>query len=69
MKKNKKVTTNTTFNIINCIILFIVAIFLGKISFIKQHDIIGTILFIIIMLVSAVVIYNVHLYFLKKLKK
>ncbi|EHR88939.1 hypothetical protein SEVCU122_0265 [Staphylococcus hominis VCU122] len=42
---------------------------LKKLSFIKQHDILGTILYIIIMLISAVVIYNVHLYFLKKLKK
>lgn len=69
MKKNKKVATNSIFNIINCIILFIVAILFGKISFIKQHDILGTILYIIIMLISAVVIYNVHLYFFKKLKK
>ena len=69
MKKNKKVTINTIFHVINCIIIFIVAVLLKKLSFIKQHDILGTILYIIIMLISAVVIYNVHLYFLKKLKK
>lgn len=68
MKKNKKVTINTTFHVINCIIIFIVAVLLKKLSFIKQHDILGTILYIIIMLISAVVIYNVHLYFFKKLK-
>ena len=69
MKKNKKVTINTTFHVINCIMIFIVAALFKKISFIKHHDILGTILYIIIMLISAVVIYNVHLYFLKKLKK
>lgn len=69
MKKNKKVTINTIFHVINCIIIFIVAVLLKKLSFIKQHDILGTILYIIIMLISAVVIYNVHLYFFKKLKK
>ena len=69
MKKNKKVTINTTFYVINIIMIFIVAALLQKISFIKHHDILGTILYIIIMLISAVVIYNVHLYFLKKLKK
>ena len=66
MKKNKKVTINTTFHVINCIMIFIVAALLKKISFIKHHDILGTILYTIIMLISAVVIYNVHLYFLKK---
>ena len=69
MKKNKKVTINTTFYVINIIMIFIVAALLQKISFIKHHDILGTILYIIIMLISAVVIYNVHLYFLKKFKK
>ena len=69
MKNNKKVATNTTFHVINCIMIFIVATLFKKISFIKHHDILGTILYIIIMLISAVVIYNVHLYFLKKLKK
>ena len=65
MKKNKKVTINTTFYVIN----IIVAALLQKISFIKHHDILGTILYTIIMLISAVVIYNVHLYFFKKFKK
>ncbi|MCI2923977.1 hypothetical protein FH136_10395 [Staphylococcus hominis] len=69
MKKNKKVTINTTFYVINIIMIFIVAALLQKISFIKHHDILGTILYTIIMLISAVVIYNVHLYFLKKFKK
>ena len=69
MKKNKKVTINTTFHVINCIMIFIVAVLLKKLSFIKHHDILGTILYTIIMLISTVVIYNVHLYFLKKLKK
>ena len=69
MKKNKKVTINTTFYVINIIMIFIVAALLQKISFIKHHDILGTILYTIIMLISSVVIYNVHLYLLKKLKK
>lgn len=68
-EEKQKVTINTTFHVINCIMIFIVAVLLKKLSFIKHHDILGTILFIIIMLISAVVIYNVHLYFLKKLKK
>ena len=48
MKKNKKVAINTTFHVINCIMIFIIAALLKKISFIKHHDILGTILYTII---------------------
>lgn len=63
----KKFEKNITFMILNYIIFFVVAWLLRKIPFVTQHDILGTILYILLLIISAVIIYNFNFFIYKKI--
>lgn len=63
----RKFEKNTPFMLLNCIIFLIIAYLLRRIPFINNHDILGTVIYILLIIISAVIIYNLNFLIYKKI--
>lgn len=56
----KKFEQNKVFMIFNCVLFIFFAWLLAKIPFVNRHDIIGTLFYIFMIIIIAVIIYKVN---------
>lgn len=65
----KKFEQSKVFMILNCILFILIAWLLSKIPFVNRHDIVGTLIYILMIIIIAVIIYKVNYKIYKSIQK